>query len=66
MIGLQDESAAPPKPNHAPRLAGKIFAEGGWLQAELGLEHRPQQGSMAAAVAAAFRDEASLLFEAGT
>src|SRR5277367_124108 len=67
MIGIRDDSAtAAPTPSRAPELAARIFAEGGLLQAGLDLEHRPGQERMANAVAAAFRDEDSLLFEAGT
>jgi ATP-dependent DNA helicase DinG len=69
MIGLRDDtdSALPaPPPSHAPELAAKIFAEAGWLQAALKLDHRPQQEQMARAVAAAMRDDEPLLFEAGT
>jgi ATP-dependent DNA helicase DinG len=69
MIGLRDDtdSALPPPPqSHAPELTAKIFAEGGWLQTALVLDHRPQQEQMARAVAAAVSDDAPLLFEAGT
>ena len=68
MIGLHDDTSAevPPSPAHAPRLAARIFAAGGVLADALGLEHRPQQEKMARAVAAALRDDAPLLFEAGT
>ncbi len=67
MIGLRDDSApAPPPVSHAPALAAKIFAEAGWLQAGLRLEHRPQQETMARAVAAAMKADEPLLFEAGT
>jgi ATP-dependent DNA helicase DinG len=67
MIGLRDDPAsAPPPPSRAPELAAKIFAEGGLLQAGLGLEHRPQQEHMARAVAAAMKADTPLLFEAGT
>jgi ATP-dependent DNA helicase DinG len=67
MIGLRDDPGATPAPvSHAPALAAKIFAEGGWLQRGLRLDHRPQQESMARAVAAALRDDEPLLFEAGT
>lgn len=67
MIGLHDDTAsAPPPPSRAPELAAKIFAEGGWLQAGLNLEHRPQQEQMARAVAAAMKADSPLLFEAGT
>ncbi len=67
MIGLSDETAPPPPPlSRAPQLAAKAFAEGGWIQDGLSLEHRPGQERMANAVAAALRDDAPLLFEAGT
>lgn len=67
MIGLRDDPGSAPTPvSHAPALAAKIFAEGGWLQEALRLEHRPQQEQMAGAVAAAVRDDEPLLFEAGT
>lgn len=69
MIGLRDDTdSAPPAPpqSRAPELAAKIFAEGGWLEEALRLDHRPQQDQMARAVAAAMRDDEPLLFEAGT
>ncbi len=67
MIGLRDDTAsAPPPVSHAPALAAKIFAESGWLQEGLSLEHRPQQETMARAVAAAMKGDEPLLFEAGT
>ncbi len=67
MIGIREESGAAPAPvSHAPALAAKIFAEDGWLQCGLRLDHRPQQETMARAVAAALRDDEPLLFEAGT
>ncbi len=68
MIGLHEDSTdpGPPPPAHAPRLAARIFAEGGVLADALKLEHRPQQEKMARAVAAALRDDEPLLFEAGT
>ena len=67
MIGLRDDTgSAPPPVSHAPALAAKIFAEGGWLQDLLRLEHRPQQEAMARAVASAVADDAPLPFEAGT
>ena len=74
MIGLRDDpgsvpSTVGPDPagvSHAPALAAKAFAEHGWLQEGLRLEHRPQQEQMARAVAAALRDDEVLLFEAGT
>jgi len=52
MIGLRDDTgSAPPPTSHAPTLAAKIFAEDGWLQTGLTLDHRPQQEAMARAVA---------------
>ena len=67
MIGLRDDSGpAPPPVSHAPALAAKIFAAGGWLQEGLRLEHRPEQEQMARAVAAAVASDSPLLFEAGT
>jgi len=69
MIGLRDDTnSAPPPPvqSRAPELAAQIFAEHGWLHEALSLEHRPEQEQMACAVAAAFRDDTPLLFEAGT
>ncbi len=67
MIGLREDSGEAPAPaSHAPALAARVFAEGGWLQDRLELEHRPQQEQMARAVAAAMRDDEVLLFEAGT
>lgn len=69
MIGINEELNAappPPPPSRAPELAAQIFAEGGWLQDGLSLEHRPEQERMARAVAFAFDDDEPLLFEAGT
>ncbi len=67
MIGIRDDTApAPPAPSRAPALSARVFAESGWLQESLGLEHRPGQERMAITVAAAFRDDEPLLFEAGT
>jgi ATP-dependent DNA helicase DinG len=69
MIGLSEDTTSTPAPraeSRAPELAAKIFAEGGWLQELLELEHRPQQEQMARTVAAAMRDDEPLLFEAGT
>ena len=69
MIGLNDDDApAPPArpPSQAPELTAEIFADGGWIEEGLRLEHRPQQDTMARAVAAALRDDTPLLFEAGT
>src|ERR1700691_5389939 len=65
MIGIREDTA-PPSPSRAPALAAQAFREGGWIEADLGLEHRPGQERMARAVAAAFRDDQALLVEAGT
>jgi ATP-dependent DNA helicase DinG len=66
MIGLHDSTGVPPKPQRARALAAAIFGEAGWLHGGMDLEYRPEQDQMARAVAAAFSDDASLLFEAGT
>jgi ATP-dependent DNA helicase DinG len=69
MIGLRDDTDSilpPPTPSRAPELAAAVFAEAGLLHGALQLEHRPEQDQMARAVAAAFRDDCPLLFEAGT
>ncbi|MFT3781804.1 MAG: helicase C-terminal domain-containing protein [Nibricoccus sp.] len=67
MIGINEGPVTPPAPpSRAPELAARIFAEGGWLQDGLSLEHRPQQEQMARAVAAAMKADEPLLFEAGT
>jgi hypothetical protein len=48
MIGIRDEAApASPAPSRAPEFAAKVFSEAGWLQENLGLEHRPGQERMA-------------------
>ena len=67
MIGIRDnEARAHPPTSRAPEFAARVFPEGGWLQANLDLEHRPGQERMAHSVAAAFRDDEPLLVEAGT
>ncbi len=67
MIGIRDETApSPSPPTRSPELTAKVFSEAGWLEANLDLEHRPGQERMAHAVAASFRDDKPLLFEAGT
>lgn len=70
MIGLRDDTSdalpPPPPPSRAPEFTAKLFADGGWLQTSLKLEHRPQQEKMARSVAAAMKADESLLFEAGT
>lgn len=67
MIGLRDDQdSAPPPPCRAPELTKRIFAEDGWLASGLGLGHRPEQATMARAVADALKSDEPLLFEAGT
>src|SRR3954471_18059580 len=68
MIGLRDDTDSAPSPpqSRAPELAAKIFAEGGWLQDALDLDHRPQQEQMARCTAVAVTADEPLLFEAGT
>ena len=66
MIGLREDTGSAPPPTRAPELTAKTFAEGGWLQDSLRLEHRPQQEEMARAVASAMKADEPLLFEAGT
>jgi ATP-dependent DNA helicase DinG len=67
MIGLREDTGSVPAPHsQAPALAAKIFAEEGWLQTGLNLDHRPQQEEMARAIAAALQADEPLLFEAGT
>ncbi len=66
MIGLNEDSGTPAVVTRAPERSARAFSEGGWLQDGLALEHRPEQEQMARAAAGAFRDDLSLLFEAGT
>ncbi len=70
MIGLHDEGNPPVdtglKPTRVRELVKGIFSEAGELCVALNLEHRPEQEQMAAAVAAAMRNDDPLLFEAGT
>ncbi|WP_221032478.1 ATP-dependent DNA helicase [Actomonas aquatica] len=69
MIGLSeydDSLPPPPPPSHAPELVPYLFSEDGVLTSALELEYRPQQDSMARAVAAAQSTDEPLLFEAGT
>lgn len=56
----------PLSPCQTSKLIHKIFSPQGWLQKTLNLEHRPQQESMAKAIAEALSFESPLLFEAGT
>ena len=47
-------------------LVSEVFGQGGSLESLFGLEHRPQQESLALSVARSFSKGESLLFEAGT
>ncbi|MGF1453204.1 MAG: ATP-dependent DNA helicase [Opitutales bacterium] len=69
MISFRDASDAPTHEVRgalAAELVMRAFGADGWLTALLGLDHRPQQAAMAAAVADVFTEDLSLLFEAGT
>ncbi|RME69875.1 MAG: ATP-dependent DNA helicase [Verrucomicrobia bacterium] len=68
MIGIREDPGGglASDPLVCANHTARAFAEGGWLQAHLGLEHRPQQEAMGLAVAGALLDDAPLLFEAGT
>ena len=66
MIGFQNEIEAESAPEQLFDLILKTFAEGGWLQSVLGMEHRPQQETMAREVMGALNSDQPLLFEAGT
>jgi ATP-dependent DNA helicase DinG len=66
MIGILDESGTAPGPSRARGFSVPVFREGGWLEAGLALEHRPQQERMARSAAGAFEDDRCLLAEAGT
>ncbi|MGH8019843.1 MAG: ATP-dependent DNA helicase [Opitutaceae bacterium] len=67
MIGLRDEPGLSGGGGvDVGGLMAQAFCAGGWLQTALALEHRPQQGQMAAAVAGALLADEALLFEAGT
>jgi ATP-dependent DNA helicase DinG len=66
MIGLNEPSEGETPISHVAGLTPQIFREGGWLQEKLGLDHRPEQEQMAAAVAGALTADEPLLFEAGT
>ena len=67
MIGLiENTGGAPLEQGYLLRITESIFEEGGYLQSELGLDHRPEQAAMAASVATALESGQPLLFEAGT
>ena len=52
--------------SRATEEVARVFAEGGWLQQAIGLEHRPQQEAMATKISQSLANDRSLLFEAGT
>jgi len=66
MIGLIEASGRAPEAGYLQRLVQSIFGEGGYLQSDLGLDHRPEQAEMALAVARSLQTDHPLLFEAGT
>lgn len=66
MISAREEPAGSADASECAAHVARAFAAGGWLQAALDLEHRPQQEAMARAVAEAFATDTPLLFEAGT
>ncbi len=66
MISLNEQPETAHALEFLPTLADPVFAEDGWLQSALGLEHRPEQEQMGKATARAFARTQSLLFEAGT
>lgn len=67
MIGLIENTGASPRgKGYLLALVESIFKEGGYIQSELGLDHRPEQAAMAASVATSLESDHPLLFEAGT
>lgn len=69
MIGYHEGYGAVPPVKGSPPLpvlVDRMFRAGGWLDAALGLSHRPQQMAMAMATAEAWQSDSALLFEAGT
>jgi ATP-dependent DNA helicase DinG len=70
MIGLNEDLSPTAdhgvKPTRVRELAQHVFSEVGPICEALRLEHRPEQETMAIAVARAMRDDEPLLFEAGT
>jgi ATP-dependent DNA helicase DinG len=66
MIGIREDTGGRAASDEWLKLVVRAFAEGGWLEDKLQLEHRPQQERMAREVARAFADDSGLLFEAGT
>lgn len=66
MIGLIEQASGPAETGYLQRVVRSIFEDGGYLQKELGLDHRPEQAQMALAVARSMETDHPLLFEAGT
>ncbi len=66
MIGFNEGGGTRTQIPPAVSLTDKVFAPEGWLHALLGLEHRPQQESMAQAVSRTMAMDTPLVFEAGT
>ena len=70
MIGLNDEYANGPVAKVSAQevavLVDEVFRRGGILEAELGLDHRPQQEAMALRTVEAWEADKALFFEAGT
>lgn len=67
MIGLIENSGTSPRgKGYLLALVESIFKEGGYLQSELELDHRPEQAAMATSVATSLESDHPLLFEAGT
>lgn len=70
MIGLNDPYAntANDEPSFPDtgELISRLFSAGGLLQANLGLDHRPEQAAMAAQTHASWDVDEPLFFEAGT
>lgn len=66
MISPNDGHESATTPILTSGIVSRIFAEGGWLQETLKLEHRPQQEKMAKAVSRFMDADQPLIFEAGT
>lgn len=66
MISPNEGTESPPSAVSLPSVIAQVFAEGGWLQSAMGLEHRPQQETMARNVAEFMDLDLPLIFEAGT
>ena len=67
MIGLIENAGSQSNQlGYLVELVESIFKKDGFLQAVLGLDHRPQQSAMALHVAQSLETNTPLLFEAGT